>query len=248
MRNKIDSSAMTHNIPCFVAHRGYPALYPENSLPGIQAAIQAGTRYVEVDIQLNCQLTPYLCHDDHLRRLTGHNAYLTELRDDEIDILTIPYPSSTKSAPIPRLAKFCQYLAQYPQVTAFIEIKSESIARFGLNKTIAAILPIIDQVREQCVLISFDWEAIALIKTHQIYRIGWIIDGWTDKQSTMATRLQPDYLFSSIRYLPKNLDQLWSGSWQWVIYTVDDYDTALDYAKAGITLIETDTIGTLLAS
>lgn len=238
---------MTHDIPCFVAHRGYPALYPENSLPGIQAAIQLGARYVETDIQLSSQLTPYLCHDDNLQRLTGHDIRLTELRDDEIDALAIPYPDSIKSASISRLTTFCQLLAQHPQVTAFIEIKSESISRFGLNQTIEAILPAIDTVREQCVLISFDWEAIALIKSRQIYKTGWVIESWTNTQSIMATRLQPDYLFSSIHCLPENPDLRWPGPWQWVIYTVDDYATALDYAKAGITLIETDTIGTLLA-
>ncbi len=239
---------MTHDIPYFVAHRGYPALYPENSLPGIQAAIQLGARYVETDIQLSSQLTPYLCHDDNLQRLTGHDIYLTKLKDNEIDILMVPYPNSTKSASIPRLAAFCQLLAQYPQVTAFIEIKSESITRFGLNQTIEAILPIIDTVREQSVLISFDWEAIAQIKSRRLYKTGWVIENWTETQAIMATRLQPDYLFSSIHCLPKKLDQLWSGSWRWVIYTVDDYNTALDYVKAGITLIETDTIGTLLTS
>lgn len=238
---------MAHNIPCFVAHRGFPALYPENSLPGIQAAIQLGARYVEIDIQLSSRLTPYVCHDDNLQRLTGHDVYLTELGDDEIDTLTISYPQdTTRSTAIPRLAAFCQRLAQYPQVTAFIEIKSESIARFGLKQTIAAILPVIDTVREQCVLISFDWEAMMLIKSRQRYKTGWIIESWTDEQSSMATRLQPDYLFSSVHCLPEKLDQLWTGSWQWVIYTVDDCDTALHYAKAGITLIETDTIGTLL--
>lgn len=244
---------MAHGVPCFVAHRGYPALYPENSLVGIQAAILAGARYIEIDIQLSCQLTPYLCHDDDLRRLTGHNVYLTELQDDEIDKLTVSCPDVTysadiKPAPIPRLAEFCQYLVQHPQVTTFIEIKFESITRFGLNKTIDAILPVIEAVHAQCVLISFDWELIALIKSHQMYKTGWIIEHWTDEQSAMAARLQPDYLFSSVRCLPEKLDQLWPGPWQWVIYTVDDYATALDYAKAGITLIETDTIGTLLAS
>lgn len=244
---------MPHSVPCFVAHRGYPALYPENSLVGIQAAIQAGARYVEIDIQLSRQLTPYLCHDDNLKRLTGHNAYLTELADDEIDTLTISCPDATcstdtKPATILRLAEFCRYLAQHPQVTTFIEIKPESIARFGLNKTMGAILPIIDTVCAQCILISFDWELIALIKLRQVYKTGWIIERWTNEQSAMAARLQPDYLFSSIRCLPEKLDQLWSGPWQWVIYTVDDYATALDYAKAGITLIETDMIGTLLAA
>ncbi len=227
-------------------------MYPENSLVGIRAAVQAGARYVEIDIQLSRQLTPYLCHDDDLKRLTGRNAYLTRLKDDEIDTLTVSCPdvtcsAGTEPAPIPRLAEFCRYLAQHPQVTTFVEIKSESIARFGLSKTMDAILPVIDVVHTQCVLISFDWELIALIKSHQMYKTGWIIEHWTDEQSAMAARLQPDYLFSSIRCLPEKLDQLWPGPWQWVIYTVDDYATALGYAEAGITLIETDAIGTLLA-
>ncbi len=244
---------MAHGVPCFVAHRGYPALYPENSLVGIHAAILAGAHYIEIDIQLSLQLTPYLCHDDDLRRLTGRNVYLTELKNDEIDKLIVSCldticSADIKPTPIPRLAEFCQYLVQHPQVTAFIEIKFESITRFGLNKTIDAILPIIEAVRAQCVLISFDWELIALIKLRQMYKTGWIIEHWTEEQSAMAVRLQPDYLFSSIHCLPKKLDQLWAGPWQWVIYTVDDYAEALDYAKAGITLIETDTIGTLLAS
>lgn len=243
---------MIHNIPCFVAHRGYPALYPENSLVGIDAAVRAGARYVETDIQLSRQLTPYLCHDNDLKRLTGRSACLTELEDSEINMLAVPYPDSTNTinpatpAPISRLAEFSQYLPQHPQVTAFIEIKSESIARFGLDQTIDAILPVIDRVYEQCVLISFDWELVTRIKSHQKYKTGWIIESWTHEQSVMAQHLQPDYLFSSTHCLPATLDQLWSGSWQWVIYTVDDYNTALDYAQAGITLIETDTIGTLL--
>lgn len=243
---------MSDITPRFVAHRGFPALYPENSLVGIQAAIQAGACYVEVDIQLSYQLTPYLCHDDDLHRLTGRNTYLTKLRDDEIDTLVILYPDSknlrnpTKSAPIPRLSEFCHYLVQYPQVTAFIEIKPESISRFGLNETVATILPIIHPIREQCVLISFNWKLMALIRTYQIYRIGWIIEHWTDEQFAMALYLQPDYLFSSIRRFPEKLDNLWRGPWEWVIYTVDNYNTALEYAKAGITLIETDAIGTLL--
>lgn len=235
-----------NKLPCFVAHRGYPALYPENSLPGIQAAIQAGARYIEVDIQLSSQHTPYLCHDDDLQRLTGQALYLTHLTDDTIDALTVSYPHCVKYASIPRLTTFCQNLARHPQVTAFIEIKAESIIRFGRQQTINAILSVIATVHTQCALISFDWETIALIKSLQTYKTGWIIEDWTEAQATLATQLQPDYLFSNTHLLPQNLDQLWSGSWRWVIYTVDDYHTALRYAQAGITFIETDTIGTLL--
>ncbi len=243
---------MTHDAPYFIAHRGYPALYPENSLAGIEAAIQAGARYVEIDIQLSNELTPFLCHDDGLRRLTGRDTYLTELSDDEISTLAISYPdpsnsnTSVKTAPISRLSEFCSYLAQWPSVTAFVEIKSESIIRFGLNETVNAILPVLCPVRKQCVIISFDWQSVALARKLGMEKIGWIIGRWDDKQSAIASHLKPDYLFCGIENLPRKLDELWPGPWQWVIYSVNDYDIALRYTTAGIRLIETDTIGTML--
>lgn len=245
---------MTHDTPCFIAHRGYPALYPENSLTGIQAAIRIGARYVEIDIQLSRQLTPFLCHDDDLRRLIRRSIYLTGLDDDEIDTLTVPYPdsansdTSTKAAPISRLSEFCRQLARWPHVTAFIEIKPESILRFGIPQTVEAVLPIVHPVREQCIMISFDWQSMALLRARGMPRIGWIIEHWTEAQRAIALRLKPDYLFCGIRRLPEKLDELWPGPWQWVIYTVDDHEAALRYATAGITLIETDTIGTMLQS
>ena len=56
------------DIPELVAHRGYALHYPENTLIGIEAAIRAGARYVEVDVQLSADKVPVLFHD---RTLTG---------------------------------------------------------------------------------------------------------------------------------------------------------------------------------
>ena len=36
-----------------IAHRGYPAHYPENTLIGLEAAIKAGAERIEFDIQLS---------------------------------------------------------------------------------------------------------------------------------------------------------------------------------------------------
>ena len=58
-------------IPEHVAHRGYTRHYPENTLIGIEAAIQAGARYVEVDVQLAADKTPILFHDRNLKRVCG---------------------------------------------------------------------------------------------------------------------------------------------------------------------------------
>ena len=47
-------------IPELVAHRGYPQHYPENTLIGIEAAITAGARFIDVDVQLSADRVPVL--------------------------------------------------------------------------------------------------------------------------------------------------------------------------------------------
>lgn len=36
-----------------IAHQGYARRYPENSMLGIRAAIDAGARWIEVDVQMS---------------------------------------------------------------------------------------------------------------------------------------------------------------------------------------------------
>lgn len=237
--------------PVFIAHRGYPALYPENSLAGIDAAIRAGARHVEIDIQLGSSLTPFLCHDDHLQRLTGQDIYLTLSSDTEIENLAVPYPTSlpysaSRSEPISRLADFCQYLACHPPVSAFVEIKAESIARFGLQQTVSAIVDEISPVRSQCIMISFVPEALVMIRNMGMFRIGWVIERRDATTQAMASRLSPDFLFCDTGQLAETIEDMWKGSWQWIIYSVNDPAEVTRYLNAGFALIETDDIGTML--
>src|SRR5690606_21688391 len=57
-----------------VAHRGYPARFPENSLPGMRAALDAGARYVEFDVQFSRDGVPVVLHDANLLRVTGRRG------------------------------------------------------------------------------------------------------------------------------------------------------------------------------
>ncbi len=242
---------ITNTSPTFIAHRGYPALYPENSLAGIDAAVSVGANFVEIDIQLSRDLTPYLCHDDHLRRLTGQDNHLTMLSNAEIQKLKVPYPVSSQltanqSEPISSLAKFCSYLASHPRLLAFVEIKAESIERFGLQPTVTAIFDAVYPVRAQCIMISFHLEALALIRKTGMPTIGWVIEKRDEATRSAASVLSPDYLFCDTQILPATAKDMWSGRWQWIIYSVNDPAQALRYAHVGFTLIETDDIGTML--
>lgn len=238
-------------IPYLIAHRGYPMRYPENSLAGLEAAMLAGACFVEIDIQLSARRTPFLCHDDHLWRLAGSDRWLTQLDDAAIRMHSVPYPGLTlahppESEPLSDLAEFCQLLQAWPWVTAFIEIKSESILRFGLAATVDAVLEVIHPYAKQCVMISFDDKAVAYAREQSGGRIGWVIPEWDKDHAAIATALAPDFLFCYTRRLPRKPAERWQGPWQWAVYTVDDSQTALSYAEEGVLLIETDTIGTLI--
>ncbi|MBK7352358.1 MAG: glycerophosphodiester phosphodiesterase [Nitrosomonas sp.] len=244
-------------IPILVAHRGYPACYPENTLVGYEVALQAGACYVELDIQLSAHHTPFLCHDDNLKRLTGIDQNITELDDGIIKTLSIAYPPSTivadatasptRTAPFADLLSFCQLLEKWPKAKAFVEIKSESIVKFGLALTVETILQVLQPYHEQCIIISFDWQAVSLARKKGMERIGWVIPRWDQEHEKIADALAPDYLFCSIWRMPPSIEQRWNGPWQWVVYTINDSQTALQYAQQNIGMIETDTIGVMLS-
>ncbi|HEY9197768.1 MAG TPA: glycerophosphodiester phosphodiesterase family protein, partial [Gammaproteobacteria bacterium] len=49
--------------PILIAHRGYAARHPENTLSALQAAVAAGARWLEFDVQLSADHEPVLLHD-----------------------------------------------------------------------------------------------------------------------------------------------------------------------------------------
>jgi glycerophosphoryl diester phosphodiesterase len=52
-------------LPVIVAHRGFPQSHPENTIAAMQAAVDAGAKWLEVDVQLR-DGKPVLAHDPDL--------------------------------------------------------------------------------------------------------------------------------------------------------------------------------------
>lgn len=81
------ASYFTKIFPEIIAHRGFSAEAPENTLSSVEAAIKAKADRVEIDVQLGLDGTVYLMHDTTLSRTTGVNNRLSNLTDDEIEQL-----------------------------------------------------------------------------------------------------------------------------------------------------------------
>lgn len=238
-------------IPTLVAHRGYPLHYPENTLLGIQAAVAAGARWFEFDVQLSKDHVPYLCHDASLKRTAGldrdimgmSSAELTQVDVGEAARFGAKY---TGTRPTP-LAGLAAWLKDQSGVTAFVEIKRQSLAHFGSGLVVERVMQALAPALARCVVISFDAPCLALARAQDAPAIGWALRDAASASVKTAQQLKPDYLFAGDKLFPAAYTAL-KGRWQWAVYEVQDPEYARRLTVQGADLVETDAIGEMQAA
>lgn len=90
-------------LPMMMAHRGYSAAAPENTIESLQAAIDIGVQSVEFDVQMTKDGEIILLHDDSLDRTTGYHAKVWDVTYDEIKDLdaSVGYRKETDNPDYP---------------------------------------------------------------------------------------------------------------------------------------------------
>jgi len=236
-------------IPVLVAHRGYWARYPENTLVAIEAALRAGACVVEFDVQLCAERTPVLLHDDNLQRTAGIDASVFALDPLRLADFSVHEPDRLgdmfEPQPVAMLSQALALFEHYPAATAMVEIKQESIDHFGLESTMDALLETIHPCAGRCVLIAYHTEALVYARACGHHRIGWVLDAFDSEHHARASDLRPDYLICNYNKIAPE-DKLWPGAWRWMLYDITDAGTALELAARGAELIETRDIAGLL--
>lgn len=229
-----------------VAHRGYPSAFPENTLLGYQQAVRHGAKYVETDVQCTRDGIPVLYHDPSTRRISGVSGSIFERTLDEVAELSAHDPARFgdrfEGTAIPTLGAFAGWLAQHPQVTAFVEIKIEGLEVFGVETMVRAVMQALEGVERRCVIISFDDHCIEYVSSSYEVRTGWVLPHWSALAASRARELSPQYLFAEDVQVPEKAAEVWCGPWQWAVYVIDDLMRALRYVERGMHLVETDAI------
>ena len=233
-----------------IAHRGEPVTWPENSVQGYREVLAAGARYIETDVQITADGVAVLSHDPSLHRLTGRDLAVTDTPADTVLSLPAGYPERFgdryRDYRISTLAEFTALLADWPQARAFVEIKHASINAFGADRVIGIMLETLADVPGQCILISFEYAALAHARERTDLPLGWVLPHWDDEHRQLAENLAPDYLFVNHKRLPPLPAALWDGPWQWVVYTVNRAEEISLYLERGFAMIETNEIRSLL--
>ena len=235
-----------------IAHRGEPETWPENSLVGYDAVLSAGARYIETDVQLTADGIPILSHDPSLLKITGHDLAVTETDYEAIRSLPAGYPErfgdKYQDLRIARLDQLAELLKQWPRARAFVEIKRASTIVHGVIAVVDTIMEVLHTIRNQCILISFDYDALVYARKQYALPVGWVLPEWSAENQAVSMELGPEYLFCNRKRLPPGSVPFWHGPWQWVIYTVNNASDVALYLDRGATLIETNVITRLLTN
>ncbi len=231
-----------------VGHRGFPARYPENTLSGIEAAIRAGAKAVEFDVQCSANGTAYVFHDDNLLRVTGCDALIYQCDDARLQGLSAHEPgrfgTQFLGEPLCTLQQVVELLLDYPEVTVFIEPKTHSLVHFGLAALMDTILATSHALGPRRQMISFHHPALAYARANGCAEIVWVLDDFSAASAAIARKLRPQTLCADIAILPAQLPQ-WLDC-QWMIYPVNRADQLEAYLHMGVDYIETDDIAALL--
>jgi glycerophosphoryl diester phosphodiesterase len=236
--------------PDLVAHRGYALRYPENTLAAFEAAIAAGARWVECDVQLSADGYPVLMHDRTLERMCGMKAAVHELPLSELRALTCGeharFGNAFLSEGICSLAGFVQLLRHHPGVHAFVEIKRIAIERFGRERILERVLPALDPAIHQCALISFSLEFLATARAAHPIPLGAVFDRFEEQEHQLMAEIDPEFLFCDVDGLPP-AGRLSHGRAKIAVYEVDRPDVARALGERGVDLVETFAIAEMIA-
>lgn len=235
-------------VPKVVAHRGESRDFPENTRLAIEAALKAGGRYVEFDVQLSVDCVPIVIHDKDLLRTANRAGCVMEMTAEELGEISAGYQDrfgeKFSNERISSLPQIVEILKSWPDAVVFVELKRASINHFGKAVMLDSVLHELEPVSHQSVLISYDPEILQLARSNASQTIGWVFDDWDDKAREQAYNMVPDFLITDASQIPTTKEALWPGDWKWVVFEVNDPDQALALCQVGIEFIETNSVQT----
>jgi glycerophosphoryl diester phosphodiesterase len=147
---------------------------------------------------------------------------------------------------LPSLAQARDLIADRAGVTAFVEIKEESLSRFGVGCVLDRCMEALDGIRHRCVITSFDDTVLEMAQGKFDASIAWVLKTWDTDSLARAVTLAPEFLFCNYKKLPDDPMMLPRGEWQWVLYEVGDVELALALHERGVNYIESMNAGELI--
>jgi len=213
------------DFPLLIAHRGYSAIAPENTLASFHSACNETIWGVEFDVHLSAEGIPIVIHDSTVDRTTNGKGQVAKKTLAELQSLDAGswFHPRFASETIPTLEETLGLFSNR-QVTLYIEAKSpHKWSLKGINHFIQVLQP----WRDRCVILSFDHNFLSeLNQQSRQFTFGYLVYKVTRYKLKYleALRNYPCVLlphFSLILKSPLITKTLLNQGWEIIPWTVD---------------------------
>lgn len=232
---------MSLDLPrrALVAHRGLAATWPENTLEALSASLASGVPFVEFDLQLSADGVPVLMHDPSLARTTGTSADVRDLSLDALRELRAGhaerFADKFAHVRIPTLAEAVALLGA-PPALSLVEVKRQSVERFGVDAVMRPVLDAIEPLRDRAVVISFE-PAVLVAARNEGWPIGLCLAHHGQADLAVARGMAPDLLLVDQLHL-RSVEDVWPGPWRLGCWEVTTPERALELLALGVDFVE----------
>lgn len=153
--------------PMIVGHRGVAGSYPENTRASVQAAIDLGLSWVEIDVQPTKDGVLVVCHDHTIDRCSNGKGRVDEHTLEELQDLDFGgwFDPKFNDEPIMTLESLLKMAAEY-DLGLNIEVK---VDRHELSSIVRDLKELLDDsplTTDKILLSSFSHEVILQLHKH----------------------------------------------------------------------------------
>ncbi len=143
------------------AHRGYSALYPENTMLAFKQALAAGADGIELDVQLTKDGVVVICHDEDIARTSTGDGLIKEYTYEELQRYNFANGNPEVNEKIPTLADYLDWVKETDLLTN-IELKTNVFEYDGL---VEKVLALVEErgLTDKIIYSSFNHQTIATL-------------------------------------------------------------------------------------
>jgi glycerophosphoryl diester phosphodiesterase len=121
------------------AHRGYSAIYSENTMTAFLEAEKAGADGIELDVQLTKDGEVVVIHDEKVDRTTGDRGFVKDLLFKDLRKLNANFKKGLKKEPIPSLIEVLEWLKSN-RLKCNIELKNGVFRYEGMEEKVIQLI------------------------------------------------------------------------------------------------------------
>ncbi|NOI70885.1 glycerophosphodiester phosphodiesterase family protein [Vibrio owensii] len=208
-----------------IGHRGVAGKFPENTKVSVQAAIDLGLNWVEVDVQPTKDNVLVVCHDHTVNRCSNGKGRVDQMTLSELKALDFGrwFSDEFANESIMTLSELLE-LAAENDLNLNIEVKVDHHSANDVAHMVAQTLLDGPLPKERILLSSFSHDVIRALHKHcEGYRLGVLSEFFTRKDRLLLEEVDAYSCNLNINWVrSRQINKLQQAGYKVMCYTVNN--------------------------